>query len=64
MALESRIKKPLIPLTIFRIPGLAAAEITQVIGVGGFNTMFFFLTLYTQNVPGYSPIKTGLAYVP
>jgi len=35
-----------------------------VIGVGGFNTMFFFLTLYTQNVPGYSPIKTGLAYVP
>ena len=36
MALESRIKKPLIPLTIFRIPGLAAAEITQVIGVGGF----------------------------
>jgi hypothetical protein len=64
VALESRIKKPLIPLTIFRIPGLAAAEITQVIGVGGFNTMFFFLTLYTQNVLGYSPIKTGLAYVP
>ena len=64
VALESRIEKPLIPLTIFRIPGLAAAEITQMIGVGGFNTMFFFLTLYMQNVLGYSPIKTGLAYVP
>jgi hypothetical protein len=26
--------------------------------------MFFFLTLYMQNVLGYSPIKTGLAYLP
>ena len=30
----------------------------------GFFAMFFFLTLYMQNVLGYSPIQTGAAYLP
>jgi MFS family permease len=34
------------------------------IAVAGFGAMFFFLTLYMQNVLGYSPIKTGVAYLP
>jgi EmrB/QacA subfamily drug resistance transporter len=55
---------PLLPLSIFRVKGLAAADVTQLIGVAGFIAMFFFLTLYMQDVLGYSPIKTGLAYLP
>ncbi|MFL6110288.1 MAG: MFS transporter [Catenulispora sp.] len=55
---------PLLPLSVFRIRGLAAADVTQLVGVAGFISMFFFLTLYMQNVLGYSPIRTGLAYVP
>ena len=45
--------------SIFRINGLAAADATQLIAFAGFLSMFFFLTLYMQNVLGYSPIKTG-----
>jgi len=61
---ESRMRQPLIPLSVFRVPGLAAADVTGLIGVGGFITMFFFLTLYMQNLLGYSAIETGLAYLP
>ena len=61
---EQRRKHPLLPLSTFRIRGLAAADATQLIAVAGFISMFFFLTLYMQNVLGYSPIKTGLAYLP
>jgi EmrB/QacA subfamily drug resistance transporter len=61
---ETRSREPLLPLSIFRVRGLAAADATQLIAFAGFATMFFFLTLYMQNVLGYSPIKTGLAYLP
>ncbi len=44
--------------------GLAAADITPLIGFAGFIAAFFFLTLYMQNVLGYSPIKSGLAFLP
>jgi hypothetical protein len=37
---------------------------TQLIAFAGFLAMFFFLTLYMQTVLHYSPIKTGLAYLP
>lgn len=61
---ELRTDRPLIPLNVFRIRGLAAANLAQLIGVGGFVTMFFFLTLYMQNVLGYSAIETGASYLP
>ena len=57
-------RAPLVPLSIFRTRGLAAADVTQLVGVGGFVTMFFFLTLYMQNVLGFSPLQTGSAYLP
>jgi EmrB/QacA subfamily drug resistance transporter len=57
-------KNPLLPLSIFRIKGLAAADVTQLIAIAGFISMFFFLTLYMQDVLRYSPIRTGLAYLP
>jgi predicted MFS family arabinose efflux permease len=61
---EQRNRNPLLPLSIFRIRGLAAADVTQLVGVAGFLAMFFFLTLYMQNVLDYSPIQTGVAYLP
>lgn len=51
-------------LSIFKINGLGYADATQLIAVAGFLAMFFFLTLYMQTVLGYSPIQTGLAYLP
>jgi EmrB/QacA subfamily drug resistance transporter len=62
--LERRTRTPLFPFSIFRIKGLAAADVTQLIAFAGFLSVFFFLTLYMQNVLGYTPIQSGSAYLP
>jgi EmrB/QacA subfamily drug resistance transporter len=61
---ELRVANPLVPLSILRVRGVAIADATQLVAVGGFVPMFFFLTLYMQTVLHYSPIQTGLAYLP
>jgi EmrB/QacA subfamily drug resistance transporter len=61
---EQRHRNPLFPFSILRINGLAAADVTQLIAIAGFYAMFFFVTLYMQNVLGYSQIEAGAAYVP
>jgi EmrB/QacA subfamily drug resistance transporter len=61
---ERRDPNPLVPLSIFRIKGLAAADATQVIAMAGFYSMFFFITLYMQNVLGFSQLQAGTAYLP
>jgi EmrB/QacA subfamily drug resistance transporter len=61
---EQRHSTPLLPLSIFRIKGLGAADGTQVIAMAGFYSMFFFVTLYMQNVLHFSPIQAGAAYLP
>jgi EmrB/QacA subfamily drug resistance transporter len=61
---EHRHENPLAPLSIFRVNGLAAANLTQVIAIGGFYTMFFLMTLYMQDVLGWSQLQAGSAYLP
>ena len=61
---EMRHRNPLAPLSIFRLPGLSAANATQLIALAGFYAMFFFITLYMQNVLGFTPLRTGVAYLP
>jgi MFS family permease len=62
--IEARVAKPLIPLSIFRVPGLAAADVTALVAVAGFLAMFFFLTIYAQSVLGYSPLRAAVSYLP
>jgi EmrB/QacA subfamily drug resistance transporter len=61
---ELRVRNPLVPLSILKVKGVAAADATQLVALAGFLPMFFFLTLYMQTVLGYSPIQTGVAYLP
>ncbi|MFJ4651863.1 MFS transporter [Nocardia sp. NPDC088792] len=61
---EHRISNPLVPLSIFRVRGLAAADITQMLVAAGMMSLFFFVTLYAQSVLGYGEIKAGCAYLP
>jgi len=61
---ELRHRNPLFPFSILRIRDLAAADATQMIAIAGFYSMFFFITLYMQNVLGYSPVKAGSAWLP
>jgi len=61
---ERLVHDPILPLGTFRIPGLAAANVTGLVGFAGMLSMFFFLTLYMQTVLGYSPLAAGAAYLP
>jgi EmrB/QacA subfamily drug resistance transporter len=61
---ERRSRNPLMSLSIFRVKGLAAADATWLLAMAGFFAMFFFLTLYMQEVLGFSPIQAGAAYLP
>jgi len=61
---ERYARDPILPLSIFRVPGLAAANLTGLIGFAGMLSMFYFLTLYMQRVLGYSPVAAGAAYLP
>jgi len=61
---ELRHPNPVLPLSIFRIKGLAATDAAQVLGLAGFNSAFFFITLYMQEVLHFSALRAGSAYVP
>ncbi|MER6357471.1 MFS transporter [Streptomyces sp. NPDC001634] len=64
VVVERYARDPILPLSIFRVPGLAAANLTGLIGFAGMLSIFYFLTLYMQTVRGYSPIAAGAAYLP
>jgi EmrB/QacA subfamily drug resistance transporter len=61
---EANHRNPVFPFSIFRVKGLAAADVTMVIAMAGFYTMFLFITLYLQNVLGLSKLEAGFAYLP
>jgi EmrB/QacA subfamily drug resistance transporter len=61
---ERRSKAPLVRLGIFRNRSLTGADTAMVLVVSGMFAMFFFATLYVQQVLGYSPLKAGLAFLP
>jgi EmrB/QacA subfamily drug resistance transporter len=60
---EARAKDPLMPFSLFRLRTLVGANIASfILGTAIFG-MFLMLTLYMQQVLGYSPMKTGVAYL-
>jgi EmrB/QacA subfamily drug resistance transporter len=61
---ELRSRDPLVPFAILRVKGLVAADLTQLIAFTGFFSMFFYATLYMQEILHYSPVKAGAAYLP
>src|SRR5262249_57484230 len=61
---ERRSRNPLVPLAILRVRGLVAADLTQLIAFCGLFSMFFYATLYMQEVLHYSPVEAGIAYLP
>ncbi|WP_037687307.1 MFS transporter [Streptomyces aureocirculatus] len=64
LAVEARAKAPLMPLGLFRVRSVSAANATMFVCGMGMFAMWFFMTLYAQNVLGYSPLEAGLALIP
>ena len=64
VVIELRQREPLVPFSIFRLRTLRGANVVGLlIGMSLFS-MFFFVSLYLQDVLGFSPINTGFAYLP
>ena len=63
LAWEARSRDPLMPFSIFRLRTLVGANIAGLILGTAMFGMFLMLTLYMQQVLGYSPLKTGVAYL-
>jgi EmrB/QacA subfamily drug resistance transporter len=64
VVIERRSKAPLVRLGIFRTRSLTGANSVMLLVAAGMFSMFFFATLYIQDVLGYSPMKAGLAFLP
>jgi EmrB/QacA subfamily drug resistance transporter len=64
LVIESRSKAPLMRLSIFRIRTLSVADATLLLVASAMFGMFFFASLYVQEILGYSPIQAGLAFLP
>ena len=61
---EARAKHPLMPLTIFRSRNVSGGNLVMLPVVAGALGMFFFISLYIQNVLHYSPSLSGLSFLP
>ena len=55
---------PLVPFSIFRLPTLTGANVVGLLVGASLFSMFFFISLYMQQVPGYSAMRAGLSYLP
>jgi EmrB/QacA subfamily drug resistance transporter len=61
---ERRAAQPITPLRLFASRERSAAYAARMLVVGGMFSMFFFLSQYLQGVRGYSPLETGVAFLP
>jgi EmrB/QacA subfamily drug resistance transporter len=57
-------RRPMLDLSLFRRPAFAGANIVAFAISGSFFAMFLYLTLYIQDVLGYSPLQAGLRFLP
>jgi EmrB/QacA subfamily drug resistance transporter len=62
--IELRSAAPLVPFRIFRLRTLTGANVVGLLVGASLFSMFFFISLYMQQVLGYSAIKSGLSYLP
>ncbi|MEU9779528.1 MFS transporter [Streptomyces phaeochromogenes] len=64
IAIERRSKQPITPLWMFRDRNRAGVYAIMLCLAAAMFGMFFFLTLFVQNILGFSPLEAGLAFLP
>jgi EmrB/QacA subfamily drug resistance transporter len=64
IVIELRSRDPLVRLGIFRIRSLSVTNMAGLLAGAGMFAMFYFISLYLQEVLGYSALKAGFAYLP
>jgi EmrB/QacA subfamily drug resistance transporter len=63
-AIESRVRNPLLPLRVVLDRNRGGAFVSMLLAAAGMFGVFLFLTYYLQQTRGYSPVQTGLAFLP
>jgi EmrB/QacA subfamily drug resistance transporter len=64
LALEARVKNPIMPLRILRLRSLMGSSLVRGLLITGMFSAFFLGSLYLERVLGYDAISTGLAFLP
>ncbi len=64
LVIERRSAAPLVRLDIFRTRSLSSANAVMLVVAGGLFAMFFFASIYAQEILDYSPLEAGLAFLP
>jgi len=64
LAIEARVRAPLMPLRLFKLRNLAVSNIVGVLWAAAMFAWFFLSALYMQLVLGYNPMQVGLAFLP
>ncbi|MET7712437.1 MFS transporter [Streptomyces sp. NPDC005407] len=64
VVVEARTGAPLMPLKVFRSRAVSAANAAMFVCGSASFAMWFFMTVYAQNVLGYTPLEAGLAVMP
>jgi predicted MFS family arabinose efflux permease len=64
IVVELRSKAPLIRLSIFRMRSLSSSNLSMLLVASGMFSMFYFASIYVQEILGYHPLKAGFAFLP
>ncbi len=61
---ERRVEEPILPLRLLAHPTRAAANVARGLVYAGMYGLFFYMSQFLQDVQGYSPLRTGVAFLP
>ena len=64
LMIESRLRHPLVRLGIFRMRSITGSNAAMLLVAAGMFALFFFASIYVQEVLGYSALRAGLAFLP
>ncbi len=64
VAIESRVKQPMLPLRLFRKPAFTGVQLAALGVSASMFALFLYITFYLQNHLGHSPLEAGLIYLP
>jgi EmrB/QacA subfamily drug resistance transporter len=64
LVIESCVRSPLMPLSLFRLKSVSTANVIAVLWAAGMFAWFFISALYLQIVLGRGPMEVGLAFLP
>jgi EmrB/QacA subfamily drug resistance transporter len=64
LAIESRVREPMLPLGLFKRPSFTGVQLAAFAISASAFALFLYITLYFQNYLGYTPLQAGLRYLP